>query len=88
MRPTLTRGRRQANGSTSSRSCVASSRSPSDRAVARVRSSAEDPHVAWSAAARMRDRLVHHYFDIDLDILWATVTRDLPTLLEALDRSG
>ena len=25
----------------------------------------EHPDVAWSAAARMRDRRVHHYFDID-----------------------
>ena len=42
------------------------------------------PSVPWSAAARMRDRLVHHYFDIDLDILWATVTQDLPALLAML----
>jgi uncharacterized protein with HEPN domain len=39
------------------------------------------PDVPWSAAARMRDRLVHHYFDIDLDVLWSTVQDDLPTLL-------
>ena len=32
----------------------------------------------------MRDRLLHHYFDIDLDVLWATVTQDLPELLDAL----
>ncbi len=43
------------------------------------------PAVPWSPAARMRDRLVHHYFDIDLDVLWTTVTEDLPTLLRALD---
>lgn len=42
------------------------------------------PAVPWSAAARMRDRLIHHYFDIDLDVLWATVTQDLPELLDAL----
>jgi hypothetical protein len=36
------------------------------------------------AVARTRDRLVHHYFDIDLDVLWATVTEDLPMLLSAL----
>jgi uncharacterized protein with HEPN domain len=45
---------------------------------------AEYPAVPWSAAARMRDRLVHHYFDIDLDVLWATITHDLPTLLSVL----
>ncbi|MDQ4069879.1 MAG: DUF86 domain-containing protein [Actinomycetota bacterium] len=42
------------------------------------------PSVPWSAAARMRDRLVHHYFDIDLDVLWATITTDLPALLASL----
>lgn len=42
------------------------------------------PAVPWSAAARMRDRLVHHYFDIDLDVLWTTIRTDLPALLEAL----
>lgn len=44
----------------------------------------DHPDVPWSAAARMRDRLVHHYFDIDLDVLWATVTTDLPALLDVL----
>ena len=42
------------------------------------------PNVGWADAARMRDRLVHHYFDIDLDVLWATVTEDLPTLVHGL----
>jgi uncharacterized protein with HEPN domain len=45
---------------------------------------AEFPDVPWSAAARTRDRLVHHYFDIDLDVLWKTVTEDLPALLALL----
>ena len=45
---------------------------------------AEHPTVPWSAAARMRDRLVHHYFDIDVDVLWATVQDDLPALVRAL----
>jgi uncharacterized protein with HEPN domain len=47
---------------------------------------AEYPKVPWSAAARMRDRLVHHYFDIDLDVLWSTIVIDLPALLEAVPR--
>jgi len=45
---------------------------------------AAQPGVPWAAAARMRDRLVHHYFDVNLDILWQTVTEDLPRLLETL----
>lgn len=39
------------------------------------------PEVPWAAAARMRDRLVHQYFDIDLDVLWSTVRSDLPGVL-------
>jgi uncharacterized protein with HEPN domain len=42
------------------------------------------PLVPWAEAVRMRDRLVHHYFDINLDVLWSTATEDLPHLLEAL----
>jgi uncharacterized protein with HEPN domain len=44
----------------------------------------EHPRVPWSAAARMRDRLIHHYFDINLDVLWRTVTAELPPLVEQL----
>jgi uncharacterized protein with HEPN domain len=46
------------------------------------------PGVPWSDAARTRDRLTHHYFDIDLDVLWRTVTSDLPDLLRALEDSS
>jgi uncharacterized protein with HEPN domain len=42
------------------------------------------PEVPWSAAARMRDRLVHHYLDINLDVLWSTATVDLPALLKVV----
>lgn len=49
-----------------------------------VSTRSEFPDVPWAAAARMRDRLVHHYFDIDLDVLWTTVTDDLPRLLAAM----
>jgi uncharacterized protein with HEPN domain len=46
------------------------------------------PEVPWRAAARMRDRLVHHYFDINLDVLWQTVTVDLPQLLASAAAIG
>jgi uncharacterized protein with HEPN domain len=32
----------------------------------------------------MRDRLTHHYFDINLDVLWQTVTVDPPALIAEL----
>ena len=43
------------------------------------------PAIPWSDAARTRDRLVHHYFDVDLNIRWQTVTVDLRAVLGALE---
>ena len=34
----------------------------------------------------MRNRLVHAYFSINLDIVWQTVQQDLPTLIAHLER--
>ena len=42
------------------------------------------PNLPWRAATSMRNRLIHGYFDIDRDILWATVTVELPALVETL----
>ncbi len=39
---------------------------------------AEMPAVRWSAIVGMRNRLVHAYFDIDRNVLWATVNDSLP----------
>jgi uncharacterized protein with HEPN domain len=34
----------------------------------------------------MRNILVHHYFGIDLDVVWSAVENDLPALEESLKR--
>jgi uncharacterized protein with HEPN domain len=44
----------------------------------------EAQDIPWAAMVGMRNRLVHAYFDVDNDILWATVTRSLPPLAAAL----
>jgi uncharacterized protein with HEPN domain len=44
------------------------------------------PEVPWHEIIAMRNRLVHGYFAVDLDILWTVVTDDLPELIDALDR--
>ncbi len=43
------------------------------------------PHVPWADIVGMRNRLVHAYFDINLDILWQTVQQDLPPLIAVLE---
>ncbi|MEJ5378212.1 MAG: HepT-like ribonuclease domain-containing protein [bacterium] len=42
------------------------------------------PEIPWDDIIGMRHRLVHAYFDINLDILWQTVQNDLPPLVERL----
>ena len=39
----------------------------------------------WSAAARNRDIVAHHYHRIDHDLLWQTVARDFALLRALLD---
>ncbi|MBX6419689.1 MAG: DUF86 domain-containing protein [Nevskia sp.] len=38
------------------------------------------PGVPWEKMSTMRNRVVHDYFEIDLDIVWNTVKQDLPAL--------
>ena len=45
------------------------------------------PEIPWPSIVAMRHRLVHAYFDVDHDRVWDTVTGDLPSLVEALQRA-
>jgi uncharacterized protein with HEPN domain len=45
------------------------------------------PEIPWEDIIGMRHRLVHAYFDINLDILWKTVQEDLPPLVQILSEA-
>lgn len=47
---------------------------------------ADEPRIPWKDIARMRDHLVHRYFDTDHAIVAATVEHDLGPLLDAARR--
>ncbi|MBR1790650.1 MAG: DUF86 domain-containing protein [Bacteroidaceae bacterium] len=35
---------------------------------------------------RMRDKIAHHYFEIDTDIVFRTIEEDVPQMLEVVNR--
>ncbi len=38
------------------------------------------PEIPWQDMAGMRDKLIHDYLDVDLDVVWKTVEVDIPLL--------
>lgn len=37
------------------------------------------PAIPWSTIKRMRDRLIHRYDTVDIDIVWRVATVNVPT---------
>jgi uncharacterized protein with HEPN domain len=40
--------------------------------------------IPWKGMTGIRDKLIHHYFGVNLDIVWQVVTSDLPPVLAPL----
>ncbi|MBI3740361.1 MAG: DUF86 domain-containing protein [Chloroflexi bacterium] len=46
----------------------------------------ECPNIPWADIIGMRNRLIHTYFDINLNILWKTVSEELQPLIDELEQ--
>lgn len=57
-------------------------------AATQVPAETRDAHreIAWRGATRMRNRIVHGYWDVDIETLVATAANDLPAMITALER--
>jgi uncharacterized protein with HEPN domain len=45
------------------------------------------PQIPWREMVGMRNRLVHAYFEVDLDVVWQVIIDDLPKLLRFVNQA-
>lgn len=39
------------------------------------------PNIYWGGVMRMRDKIAHHYFEIDAEVVFQTLKNDVPSML-------
>jgi uncharacterized protein with HEPN domain len=44
------------------------------------------PEIHWKGFAGMRDKLIHAYFGVNLEVVWDTIQQDLPQLRPVIDQ--
>lgn len=44
------------------------------------------PQVNWKQVMGMRDIIVHHYFDVDAEVIYKTLKEDIPLLCSVLNK--
>ncbi len=56
-------------------------------AASRLSSDVREAHadIPWQDIVGMRNRLIHAYFDLDLDVIWNTASQELPNLIPRLE---
>ncbi len=45
----------------------------------------KNPSIPWQDMVGMRNRLIHAYYDLDLDLIWQTATQEIPELIPEIE---
>jgi len=45
----------------------------------------QHPGIPWAEIVGMRNRLIHDYFEVDMELCWRTLTRSVPALMRQLE---
>ncbi len=44
------------------------------------------PGISWKEIVGTRDKIIHHYFGIDFDIVWNIIKKDIPELKKKIQK--
>ena len=44
------------------------------------------PQIYWNGVMRMRDKIAHHYFEIDTDVVFKTIQDDIPPMVGVIEQ--
>lgn len=47
---------------------------------------AKYPEIYWSGVMKMRDKIAHHYFEMDAEVVFKTLKEDIPMILPVIYR--
>jgi len=42
--------------------------------------------IEWTNIAGTRDKMIHHYFGVDLNIVWSIIRKDIPSLKKNIEK--
>lgn len=44
------------------------------------------PQIYWSGVMRMRDKIAHHYFEVDPEVVFVTIQENIPPMIPVIDQ--
>lgn len=42
------------------------------------------PQIYWSGVMRMRDKIAHHYFEVDPEVVYVTIKENIPPMIPVI----